>query len=126
MLLAELLASVRGGAGGTSISASSGPASPPAPAIPTSLPLMTEREKHTWYHVIKQVVVRIASSESALLSRVGKVGGGSWYEGVKRTGVQMMSDDQSGGNVVFMNHLMLSRRPEGDKGVSTSMLYVVN
>ena len=87
---------------------------------------MTEHEKHTWNRVIKQIVVRIASCEAPLLSRVGKVGGGSWYEGVKRTGVQMMSDDQSGGDANFMNHLMLSRRPEGDKGVSTSMLYVVN
>ena len=84
---------------------------------------MTDIERTKWNRIIKSVVVRSASNQPFLLSRVGKVGGGSWYEGDIQTAFQMMSNDALGGDSAFMNQLAATRQPEGNKGVSASMFF---
>ena len=103
---------VRGGAGVTAPLASSGCGSPQAAVCVSSLPLMTDGEKAKFNRIIKSVVVRRASNQSFLLSRVAKARGGSWFEGEIQTAFQMMSNDQLGGDSAFMNQLAATRQPE--------------
>ena len=122
-MLGELLGLARGGAGVTAPVFSSACGSPQAAVSVSSLPLMTEVEKTKFNRIIKTVVVRCASNQSFLMSRVAKARGGSWCEGEIQTAFQMMSNDQLGGDSAFMNQLALTRQPEGNKGVSTSMFF---
>ena len=122
-MLGEVLGLVRGGAGVTAPVFSSACGSPQAAVSVSSLPLMTDGEKAKFNRIIKSVVVRCASNQSFLLTRVAKARGGSWCEGEIQTAFQMMSNDQFGGDSAFMNQLALTRQPEGNKGVSTSMFF---
>ena len=122
-MLGELLGLARGGAGVTAPVFSSACGSPQAAVSVSSLPLMTEVEKTKFNRIIKTVVVRCALNTSFLMSRVAKARGGSWCEGEIQTAFQMMSNDPLGGNSAFMNMLALTRQPEGNRGVSTSMFF---
>ena len=122
-MIGEVLSSVRGGASVTAPVLSSACGSRQAAVSVSSLPFMTEGERTKFNRLVKAVVVRCASNEPFLLSRVGKSGGGSWCAGEVMTAFQMMSNDKLGGDSAFMNQLALTRQPEGNKGVSTSMFF---